>query len=228
MKLYTPTRKTVWGQINTLEDFKKHVARSGQFFGEDKSGPACEFNPAYPCDKTLYQFLGLKGHNGIDIPVVTGTEIIASHNGVVWNTIKDGAGGLWVELWDDMQLLRTYYGHLREFKVTKGQRVKAGDVLAISNNTGLSKGPHLHWGLKQTDDKGNSIELNNGFNGAIDPLPYLTFFKDMTESEVKRLYVLAFYRLPDAGELGYWSGRELLEFLTVAIKDRAEFLKENN
>lgn len=48
--------------------------------------------------------------------------------------------------------------------------------------------------------------------------------KTMTQEEVKKQYALAFYRAPDAGELAYWTGRNLLEFLNTAIKDRAQFL----
>ena|SRR3990167_5142177 len=48
--------------------------------------------------------------------------------------------------------------------------------------------------------------------------------KVMDNVEVRKLYRLAFYREPDAGELAFWSGRSLQEFLTVALKDRAEFL----
>ena len=48
--------------------------------------------------------------------------------------------------------------------------------------------------------------------------------KNMTQEEVKKVYRLAFYRDPDAGELAFWSGKPLLEFLNIAIKDRANFL----
>lgn len=48
--------------------------------------------------------------------------------------------------------------------------------------------------------------------------------KTMTESDVKKIYALAFYRLPDAGELSFWVGKSLSEFLATAIKDRANFL----
>lgn len=50
----------------------------------------------------------------------------------------------------------------------------------------------------------------------------------MTEHEVKNLYALAFYRLPDATELAFWKGKSLDEFLKVAIKDRAKFLESQN
>lgn len=47
----------------------------------------------------------------------------------------------------------------------------------------------------------------------------------MTESEVVKMYVLAFYREPDATEKAYWIGKPLGVFLSTAIKDRAAFLK---
>jgi hypothetical protein len=50
--------------------------------------------------------------------------------------------------------------------------------------------------------------------------------KAMTESEVKKQYKLAFYRLPDAGELAYWIGKPLELFLDTAIADRAAFLAQ--
>lgn len=49
----------------------------------------------------------------------------------------------------------------------------------------------------------------------------------MTPSEVTKLYVLAFYREPDATELAYWTGKPLRDFLATAIKDRAAFLKSH-
>lgn len=39
----------------------------------------------------------------------------------------------------------TLYGHLSKFLVHKGERVKAGQKIAISGNTGHSSGPHLHF-----------------------------------------------------------------------------------
>ena len=66
---------------------------------------------------------------------------------------------------------RHIYWHLQSFNVKVGNEVKVGDVLGISNNTGMSTGPHLHWGIKPLvlvngfwQDKYG----DNGYRGAVD------------------------------------------------------------
>lgn len=49
----------------------------------------------------------------------------------------------------------------------------------------------------------------------------------MTKDEVIKQYVLAFYREPDATELAFWIGKDLLTFLNTAIKDRSVFLQSH-
>ncbi len=83
MKLHCPVKKCVWGAINSQADLEKYIAKSGQPFGVDMSGPACEVSPTFPCDKTYYEYLGFGLHKGIDIPVATGTEVYASMSGKV-------------------------------------------------------------------------------------------------------------------------------------------------
>lgn len=216
MKILCPVRKTVWGQIKSQKDLVYAITKSGQFFGVDESGPACNSVPGAPCNISYYQYLGFGLHKGIDIPVATGTEVLAAHDGVVKELSETVSKGLGVVLYDPAQKIKTVYWHHKENKVKVGQLVKAGDLIAISDNTGYSTGPHLHFELKITDEFGNSLN-------AIDPMPHFVW-DTMSEQDVKNLYKLAFYRLPDATELSFWTGKDLSEFLIVAIKDRAEFL----
>lgn len=114
-----------------------------QYFGE---------NPAkYP--KT-------NGHNGVDFGVPLDTRITAAADGLVtaaeWdltgygNHIRiQGADALYI------------YAHLSKYAVTRDQRVKAGDTIGWSGNTGWSTGPHLHFEMR----RGSSILT------CVDPLP---------------------------------------------------------
>ena len=53
----------------------------------------------------------------------------------------------------------TRYGHLDAFNVRPGQRVKRGDVIAFSGNTGRSTAPHLHYEVWVNDQMRNPIEF---------------------------------------------------------------------
>jgi murein DD-endopeptidase MepM/ murein hydrolase activator NlpD len=85
-----------------------------------------------------------------------------------------------------------------------GVVVKCGDLLGYADNTGASTGDHLHFGLKpQLQNESNgawyNTEQKNGYNGAIDPMP---FFNKHTP-----LYIQTLYKLVDAY-------KALLELLT--------------
>jgi len=142
---------------------------------------------------SFYKDSGMKGHNGIDFYALDATPVYATHDGRVTFTGYDDAGGLGVvirteEKFDyyntstgalEPSYLKTIYWHLKKdtIKVTGGQQVKAGDLIALSNNTGRSTGPHLHFALKpiykgEQDWTWYNLEQNNGFFGAIDPMPY--------------------------------------------------------
>src|SRR3990167_5353444 len=133
--MITPPLKKAPYEFKSLVELRKRIAQQGQFFGEDKAGPACNFNPEYPCDKTLYQQLGLLGHNGLDIPCNDAEPILAAHDGVVVEVSNDESAGLGIVLWDENQLIKTYYFHLKKIPVKVGDKFKQGDILAPADNT---------------------------------------------------------------------------------------------
>lgn len=83
-------------------------------------------------------------HKGVDWAVPTGTSVYASCGGKVskagWGS---GYGNvIYIDHEDGRQ---TRYGHLSKILVSVGDKVKQGDKIALSGNTGVSTGPHLHF-----------------------------------------------------------------------------------
>jgi murein DD-endopeptidase MepM/ murein hydrolase activator NlpD len=103
-------------------------------------------------------------HGGTDIGVPEGTPVHATNSGRVVlarqlhvrgnMVIIDHGGGLF-----------SGYAHLSEIKVTEGQMVAAGDVIAASGNTGLSTGAHLHWEMSSFGILLDAIRFTDGSNG---------------------------------------------------------------
>jgi murein DD-endopeptidase MepM/ murein hydrolase activator NlpD len=105
-----------------------------------------------------YSQFGHPGHEGIDFPVGNGTEIFAAANGIVdlvdlrGTTPFEAAYGTHIWIRHDQPggvVYRTLYAHLSQVWVSQGQQVTAGQLVALSGNTGRSTGPHLHFSLKK-------------------------------------------------------------------------------
>lgn len=88
-----------------------------------------------------------RGHQGTDFGVPTGTHVRATSDGTIVFVGDDGLGGMTIDLRRDDGLIQRY-GHLSAYWVKSGQRVSAGNTIALSGNTGNSTGPHLHWELR--------------------------------------------------------------------------------
>jgi len=107
----------------------------------------------------LDPFTGLRDfHPGIDISVPRGTKVVAPADGVVvFAGPRSGYGNALMV--DHGFGVVTRYGHLEGFNVRPGQRVKRGDVIAFSGNTGRSTAPHLHYEVWVNDRMRNPIEF---------------------------------------------------------------------
>jgi len=104
-------------------------------------------------------FTGLRDfHPGIDISVPRGTRVLAPADGVVvFCGPRAGYGN--AMMIDHGFGVVTRYGHLDGFNVRPGQRVKRGDPIAFSGNTGRSTAPHLHYEVWVNDQMRNPIEF---------------------------------------------------------------------
>jgi len=103
-------------------------------------------------------------HNGIDISTFRiGDTIIATADGKVIDASYDASLGNCVTIQHSHGFL-TRYGHMRSFKVRKGQQVAQGQPIGTLGNTGKTTGPHLHYEVQL----GTSV---------IDPLRFLNVRK---------------------------------------------------
>ncbi len=99
-------------------------------------------------------------HNGVDIAVPVGTPIHSPWSGVVSEINDDDRGGLSIKI-EHPGGYTTGYAHNSEITVKIGQRIRAGEVVALSGNTGKSTGPHLHFSLYQQGKPTNPNKILN-------------------------------------------------------------------
>ncbi len=82
----------------------------------------------------------------MDSPLPEGTPVLAARAGTVMQVVDShDQGSLLRVLHDDGSM--ALYAHLQaaSARVRPGQAVAAGQVIALSGNTGHSSGPHLHF-----------------------------------------------------------------------------------
>lgn len=83
-------------------------------------------------------------HQGVDLPLQTGTPIYATFDGKVRIAKPVGAYGNLVVI-RHPNGLETFYGHLSRIDVKEDDWVSAGQVIGAGGSTGRSTGPHLHF-----------------------------------------------------------------------------------
>jgi murein DD-endopeptidase MepM/ murein hydrolase activator NlpD len=87
-------------------------------------------------------------HAGVDIAVPIGTPVRAPAAGVIIESGEVQGYGQAIYI-DHGRGTITRLGHLSQREVAVGQQVEAGQVIALSGNTGHSTGPHLHFEVRQ-------------------------------------------------------------------------------
>lgn len=90
----------------------------------------------------------IRPHFGIDLRAKVGTPVYSAGSGKVISAGWKGGYGKAVEIAHESGL-KTLYAHLSKIdsKIRPGVYVKQGRLIGKSGNTGLSSGPHLHFGL---------------------------------------------------------------------------------
>lgn len=122
--------------------------------------------PADPAMAEKFRSWSIVGHHGVDIATPEGTPVLAAADGRVIQAGENGDWGNSVTI--EHPWGTSIYAHLKETSVALGQEVKQGVVIGYSGQSGAAFGPHLHFGIKPMN-----ANINNGYLGFIDPLPYL-------------------------------------------------------
>lgn len=92
--------------------------------------------------------MGLGPHRGVDYTVPKGTPLKAVGRGTIVRVYESKILGWVVELrtYVDQTKIRHFaYCHLDKAEVKEGDKVKQGDIIGHSGNSGTSSGPHLHF-----------------------------------------------------------------------------------
>lgn len=117
-------------------------------------------------------YKSLVSHQGVDYTVPTGSRVFATADGKVKEIkTRKTTSGRYI-LIDHGGGYETQYSHLSRIDVKKGQKVRRGDIIGLTGNSGLSLSPHLHYEVR--------------FNGMrVDPIHY--FFMELSPHDYQRM-----------------------------------------
>ncbi|KJG34707.1 murein DD-endopeptidase MepM [Photobacterium angustum] len=98
-------------------------------------------------------------HNGTDFAVPIGTSVLAAGDGVVVKSRYHPLAGNYIVVKHGREYM-TRYLHLSKREVKVGDKVKMGQRIAKSGNTGRSTGPHLHFELIKNGRPVNAMKVS--------------------------------------------------------------------
>ncbi len=118
-----------------------------------------------------------RAHLGVDFAARKGTPVMAAGSGrVIFAGRKGGYGNVVIIRHSDGY--KTLYAHLSKFRrgIKRGKYVKQGQIIGYVGNTGLSTGPHLHFGLYK-------------YNRPINPLRIVKITKSKLSSKKRKKFM---------------------------------------
>lgn len=148
----------------------------------------------------LYGKFGMIGHNGLDLNAGV-QNVYAACDGVVIEKQTVPARGLGLGILTNEQYdfgiygehyMKLRYWHLKSFFCEVGDKITAGQLIGVTDNTGYSSGNHLHFeGQPMDKDLGGHPILVmplGSIAGAIDIEPYFTgIYADTVPLQVSAL-----------------------------------------
>lgn len=123
-----------------------------------------------------------KRHTGVDFALKPGNPIYATGDGVVEKVKFEFFGYGNQVLIDHGFGYKTRYAHMKSINVVEGMKVKRGECIGESGNSGRSSGPHLHYEVIYKD---KHINPANYFDLTITPEEYATMVQNTAEASDK-------------------------------------------
>lgn len=166
----TPTSDLLRQTTQQLDAIERQIALQNESYRElaqlaqAHNRELTELPAILPADGPVISSYGMRHHPilkinrmhpGIDILADVGTPVYATGDGVVKEAGRNAGGyGIHVVLEHRGAGYQTLYAHLSEIPdhIKPGVRVSRGDLIGLSGNTGLSKGPHLHYEVRDLAD----------------------------------------------------------------------------
>ncbi len=120
-----------------------------------------------------------KRHTGVDFAMKPGNPIYSTGDGVV-ESVKFELFGYGNQVVIDHGFgYKTRYAHLKSVGVAEGMKVKRGECIGLSGNSGRSSGPHLHYEVLY---RGSHVNPANYFDLSITPEEYATMVQDIADA----------------------------------------------
>lgn len=123
-------------------------------------------------------------HEGLDFRANIGSKIYSTGDGVVKYAGREGTYGRLIIIDHDYGY-ETYYAHLSSYAkgIKPGTKVKRGDLIGYSGQSGRVEGPHLHYEVHQN---GKAVDPINYLFADTTPEEYM-MYKDIVENNQKSL-----------------------------------------
>jgi murein DD-endopeptidase MepM/ murein hydrolase activator NlpD len=188
---YSPTTAALLTETSDqIEYLERQIGLQSDSFrelvkmAEDREKALTEMPAIVPSEGIVVSGYGMRDHPilkvrrmhyGIDVAVWTGTEVVATGDGVIKAVGRGSSLGNYVKIEHTNAGYISVYGHLSKIpkEIRRGVKVKRGDMIAYSGNTGLSSSPHLHY------------EIHDKNGRALNPLAFLA--PSMTPSAYQKL-----------------------------------------
>ena len=102
----------------------------------------------------------IRAHRGVDYAARTGTPIMATGDGTVVHKGNKGGYGRTVILKHGSEYT-TLYAHMSKYarSVSRGKRVKQGQIIGYVGSSGLATGPHLHYEFRVNGAHRNPLKV---------------------------------------------------------------------